>query len=150
MNDSQRGTKSGHIPTGSLFSTLLIAIALLAPSTGCATLLGKQKGPLDKLDTTELKKEGYSFGAYGANKALVTEESGNSIVLEVNDGKRHFEKIPLVPGQSMFIADVIRDAELHKKIGRIRTTILRHNGPNRPPVRLDVDFDSSGNMSWKA
>ena len=47
-------------------------------------------------------------------------------------------------GQSLFIADLIRDAKLQKKIGRIKTTILRPNGKNLPPVRLDVDFDDAG------
>jgi hypothetical protein len=113
-------------------------------SSGCSTLLGRSKGPLDNLDTKGLKQAGYTFGEYGTQKPLTTEDGSPAIVLEVNNGKRHFEKIPLVPGQSLFIADLIRDAKLQKKIGRIKTTILRPNGKNMPPVRLDVDFDDSG------
>ena len=113
-------------------------------STGCSTLLGKTKGPLDNLDTKGLKQAGYTFGEYGAQKPITTEDGSAAIVLEVNNGKRHFEKIPLVPGQSLFIADLIRDAKLQKKIGRIKTTILRPNGKNLPPIRLDVDFDDAG------
>lgn len=120
----------------------LLCVSLL--STGCSTLLGKTKGPLDNLDTKGLKQAGYTFGEYGAQKPLTTEDGSPAIVLEVNNGKRHFEKIPLAPGKSMFIADLIRDAKLQKKIGRIKTTILRPNGKNMPPVRLDVDFDDSG------
>ncbi len=120
---------------------LLLASAL---SGGCSTLLGKSKGPLDNLDTKDLKQAGYTFGEYGANKPLTTGDGSPAIVLEVNNGKRHFEKIPLMPGQSLFIADLIRDAKLQKKIGRIKATILRPNGKNLPPVRLDVDFDDAG------
>ena len=120
----------------------LLCLAVL--SSGCSTLLGKSKGPLDNIDTKGLKQEGYTFGAYGAQKPLATDDENPAIVLEVNNGKRHFEKIPMVPGQSLFIADLIRDAKLQKKIGRIKTTILRPNGKNLPPVRLDVDFDDSG------
>ncbi len=113
-------------------------------SSGCSTLLGKTKGPLDNLDTKGLKQAGYTFGEYGAQKPLTMDDGNPAIVLEVNNGKRHFEKIPLVPGQSLFIADLIRDAKLQKKVGRIKTTILRPNGKNLPPVRLDVDFDDAG------
>lgn len=132
--ENQRAT----LPT---FLCLFLASVL---SSGCSTLLGKTKGPMDNLDTRELKQAGYTFGDYGANKPLVTEDGNPAIVLEVNNGKRHFEKIPLVPGQSLFIADLVRDAKLQSKIGRIKTTILRPNGKNLPPVRLDVDFDDSG------
>ena len=123
------------------FVCLLVASLL---SSGCSALLGKTKGPMDNLDTRELKQAGYTFGEYGANKPLTTEDGNPAIVLEVNNGKRHFEKIPLVSGQSLFIADLVRDAKLQSKLGRIKTTILRPNGKNLPPVRLDVDFDDSG------
>lgn len=120
---------------------ILISLCL---SSGCAALLGKTKGPMDNLDTAGLKQAGYTFGEYGTNKPLTTEDGKPAIVLEVNNGKRHFEKIPLVPGQPMFIADLIRDAKLDKKIGRLQATVLRPNGQNKPPIRMDVDFDDSG------
>ena len=63
-------------------------------STGCSTLLGKTKGPMDNLDTKGLKQAGYTFGEYGAQKPITTEDGSPAIVLEVNNGKRHFEKIP--------------------------------------------------------
>lgn len=132
---------------GNSRASILVCLCLLsvsALSSGCSTLLGKSKGPLDNLDTNGLRQAGYTFGEYGANKPLAPNGDNPSIVLEVNNGKRHFEKIPLVPGQSIFIADLIRDAKLQKKIGRIKTTILRPNGKNLPPVRLDVDFDDAG------
>ena len=132
---------------GNRLATLLGCLCLLVASafcSGCSTLLGKSKGPLDNLDTKDLKQAGYTFGEYGANKPLTTGDGSPAVVLEVNNGKRHFEKIPLIPGQSLFIADLIRDAKLQKRIGRIKTTILRPNGKNLPPVRLDVDFDDAG------
>jgi len=132
----------GNRRTSMLASLGLICATLF--TTGCSTLLGKTKGPLDNLDMKGMKQAGYTFGEYGAQKPITTEDGSPAIVLEVNNGKRHFEKIPLVPGQSLFIADLIRDAKLQKKIGRIKATILRPNGKNMPPVRLDVDFDDSG------
>ena len=132
----------GNNFAGQIACSCLLVVFLT--SSGCSTLLGKTKGPLDNLDTKGLKQAGYTFGEYGAQKPLTTENGSPAIVLEVNNGKRHFEKIPLVPGQSLFIADLIRDAKLQKKVGRIKTTILRPNGKNQPPVRLEVDFDDSG------
>jgi len=38
---------------------------------------------------------------------------------------------------------VIRDAKLHKKVGRIQVRVMRPNG-NAAPVRMDIDFDESG------
>ena len=124
--------------------TCFAILLSLCLSSGCAALLGKTKGPMDNLDTAGLKQAGYTFGEYGTNKPLTTEDGKPAIVLEVNNGKRHFEKIPLVPGQPMFIADLIRDAKLDKKIGRLQATVLRPNGQNKPPIRMDVDFDDSG------
>jgi len=138
----QTGGSPKNGPFGYLACISLVSMSVL--SSGCSTLLGKTKGPLDNIDTKGLKQAGYTFGEYGAQKPLATDDENPAIVLEVNNGKRHFEKIPLVPGQSLFIADLIRDAKLQKKIGRLKTTILRPNGKNLPPVRLDVDFDDSG------
>ena len=137
--------KGGSPKNGSLgYLACISLVGMSVLSSGCSTLLGKSKGPLDNIDTKGLKQAGYTFGEYGTQKPLATDDENPAIVLEVNNGKRHFEKIPLVPGQSLFIADLIRDAKLQKKIGRIKTTILRPNGKNLPPVRLDVDFDDSG------
>jgi len=138
----QTGGLAKNGPSRYLACISLVGMSVL--SSSCSTLLGKTKGPLDNIDTKGLKQAGYNFGEYGAQRPLASDDENPAIVLEVNNGKRHFEKIPLVPGQSLFIADLIRDAKLQKKIGRIKTTILRPNGKNLPPVRLDVDFDDSG------
>lgn len=129
------------MPTAMLLMGLML---MVAGNTGCSTLLLRPKGKLDKLDMTGLKMEGYSIGEYGAQRTLPVDDSNPSIVLEVNNGKRHFERIPMVPGQSLFVADMLRDAQLHKKLGRIRATILRPSGSSKPPIRLEVDFDGSG------
>jgi hypothetical protein len=122
----------------------MLSLCILMGSSGCSALLGKSKSSLANLDTTGLKTAGYTFGEYGTNKTVVTEDGKPAIVLEIHNGKRHFEKVPLVPGQSMFIADLVRDAKLDKKIGRLQATVLRPNGHNKPPIRMDVDFDDSG------
>jgi len=118
-------------------------MVLMSVSSGCATIIGKSKTPLDNIDTTSLRKQGYTLGSHGVMQPLPTEDGKPSIVLEVIDGKRHFEKVPITPGQPMFVADLVRDAKLCSKIGRIQVKILRPNGSNAP-VRLDVDFDDSG------
>jgi hypothetical protein len=93
------------------------------------------------LDIRQLQREGYTLGANGVLQGGMLDES--SVLLEVNDGKKHLEKIPITEGQPMFIADVIRDAQLHKKVGRIHVRVVRPNG-NAAPVRMDIDFDETG------
>jgi hypothetical protein len=131
----------------SLIGLSLIALAVMTTlaSSGCSSIILKAKGPLDNIDPKGLQQAGYTMGQYGTERAIPAGDSSSpSVVLEVHNGKRHFEKIPLVAGQPLFISDLIRDAKLQKKIGKIKTTILRPNGKNLPPVRLDVDFDDSG------
>jgi hypothetical protein len=112
--------------------------------SGCSTLVGRSKGPLDNLDTKSLKAAGYSMGPHGTERPILTDNGEPCVVLDITDGKRHLEKLPMQAGQSLFVGDVIRDADLYKKIGRMKVTVLRPNGANRPPVRMDVDFDDSG------
>jgi hypothetical protein len=126
--------------TGGSVPLLCTALLVLA-NTGCTTLFGRKGGPGDDLDLSQIKREGYTVGPNGVMQAAPSDET--SVVLEVVDSKRHFEKIPLIQGQSMFIADVVKDADLRKKLGPIHVRILRPNG-NGAPVRMDVDFDDSG------
>ena len=138
-----RPLSTQHLLRANTVCTAVAVLVMMCVSSGCATLIGKSKGPLDNIDTTSLRKDGYTLGSHGVMQPLPTEEGKPSIVLEVIDGKRHFEKVPLTPGQPMFVADLIRDAKLYSKIGRIQVKILRPNGTSAP-VRLDVDFDDAG------
>jgi hypothetical protein len=121
-----------------LLGSMLLA---LGSSTGCNLLFGRRGGPGGDLDLTQLQREGYSLGANGVMLGGTVDDT--SVLLEVNDGKKHLEKIPMTEGQPMFVADVIRDAKLHKKVGRIQVRVMRPNG-NAAPVRMDIDFDESG------
>lgn len=116
---------------------------LVVSSSGCASVIGKRYSNSEKIDLTPVKREGYTVGPYGVMQPFPTTDDSPSIILEVNHGKRSFERVPLVPNQPMFVADLVRDADFYRKIGKVRVIILRPNG-NNPPVRLDVDFDSSG------
>jgi len=116
---------------------------LVASTSGCAALIGRKYSESEKIDLTPVKKEGYSIGPYGVMQPMSTADESPSVILEVNQGKRSFERIPMVPNQPMFIADLVRDADFYRKIGKVQVTILRPNGTN-PPVRMDVDFDPSG------
>jgi hypothetical protein len=124
-------------------SWILVAtlLALLGTSTGCQSLLGRKGGPGNDFDITQLQRDGYTLGSNGVLQGGMVDDT--SVLLEVNDGKKHLEKIPMTEGQPMFVADVIRDAKLHKKVGRIQVRVMRPNG-NAAPVRMDIDFDESG------
>lgn len=121
-----------------LLGSMLLA---LVSSTGCNLLFGRRGGPGGDLDLTQLQREGYSLGTNGVMLGGTVDDT--SVLLEVNDGKKHLEKIPMTEGQPMFVADLIRDAKLHKKVGRIHVRVVRPNG-TAAPVRMDIDFDESG------
>lgn len=103
-------------------ATLFCAALLVLANAGCTTLFGRKGGPGDDLDLSQIKREGYTVGPNGVMQAAPSDDT--SVVLEVVDSKRHFEKIPLIQGQSMFIADVVKDADLRKKLGPIHVRIL--------------------------
>lgn len=119
-------------------------LLLLVSQPGCTTFFGKNYSDAERIDLTPIKKDGYTVGQNGVMQPLPATDESPSIILEVNHGKRSLERVPLVPGQPMFVADLMRDADFHRKIGKVRVSILRPNGPNNPPVRLDIDFDPSG------
>jgi hypothetical protein len=110
--------------------------------TGCSSIFGdRSRGPADRLDTTALEQAGYSFDERGAQRALPPSDGKPTVVLEVRNGKRHLERIPLPPDKPTFLQDIVDDAKLVSKIGRIEVTILRPTGSNSPPIRMDSDFD---------
>jgi len=118
-----------------------VLLLMVLSTSGCSTLFGRKGGVSDDLDISQLQRDGYMVGSNGIMQGGVVDET--SVLLEVNNGKKHMEKIPMPEGQPMFVADVIRDAQLHKKIGRIHVRVVRPNG-NAAPVRMDIDFDESG------
>jgi hypothetical protein len=91
-----------------------------------------------------MKIAGVTKGGGRGRMPFLTENGEPCVILEVRDGKRHMEKIPLRPGEPMFVGDMVADAQLYKRLGKIKLTIIRPTSPNTPPVRLDVDFDSTG------
>lgn len=123
---------------------VLGCVILCGLSTGCSSLVGRSKNSVSNLDPDSMKVAGLTAGPAGGTSAMLTENGEPCVILEVRDGKRHTEKIPLHPGEPMFIGDMVADAQLYKRIGKIKLTIIRPNGANLPPVRLDVDFDSTG------
>jgi hypothetical protein len=126
--------------------SLVVLTFLAISSLGCSSLVGKKKGALDNIDLRSIKAAGYTIGAHGAMRPILTDGGQPCVVLEVNHSGRHFEKLPITSGQSIFVGDIVRDANLFKKIGRMNVVILRPNpeNPALPPIRLDVDFDDKG------
>jgi hypothetical protein len=118
-----------------LLGSMLLA---LVSSTGCNLLFGRRGGPGGDLDLTQLQREGYSLGTNGVMLGGTVDDT--SVLLEVNDGKKHLEKIPMTEGQPMFVADLIRDAKeagwrIYKSKGE-----WRHEHPDALSVESDFDF----------
>lgn len=123
---------------------ILFSACLLVTSTGCTSLFGiKNTGPLDNLDLKAVKAAGYNVGSSAVS--IAPDSDGRStVVLEVRDGKKHLERIPLPADKATYIGDVVKDAKLTERLGRINLAIMRPTGNNAPPVRMPVEFDSKG------
>ncbi len=124
-------------------SAILLA-TLLTASTGCSALFGqREKGPMGNIDMKSLQAAGFNPGA--APVPVEPSQDGRpTVVLEVRDGKKHLERIPLSPDKPTYIGDIVRDAKLTDRLGRINLSIMRPSGTSAPPVRMQVDFDTRG------
>jgi hypothetical protein len=107
--------------------------------------------PVDGIDTKAMRAAGYNFDDMGAQKPLPTDAEKPSVVLEVRDGKRHLERIPMTPDKPLFIQDVIQDAKLEERLGQIKVAVLRPIGDSAPPIRMEVDMERSGKgvVKWQ-
>ncbi|XZE21073.1 hypothetical protein SH449x_000967 [Pirellulaceae bacterium SH449] len=123
---------------------LMCCLAFCVLSTGCSNMLNRSRSSLSNLDPDSMKVAGVTNGASRGRMSALTENGEPCVILEVRDGKRHVEKIPLRPGEPMFVGDMVADAQLYKRLGKVKLTIIRPTSSNMPPVRLDVDFDSTG------
>lgn len=118
---------------------------MLVGQTGCVTLLGKTRSP--KLDTSYLEAAGYSIppGGMPAPVGRMTGD-GQAIVMEVRTAgeKPHMERIPLPKDHPMFVEDLVREAQIHERVGSVKISIMRPAGPGLPPVRMDVNVLENG------
>lgn len=118
----------------------------LATQSGCLSLgelMNQQKD--SALDTTFLESQGYSIPSGGMPSPVAPDPSGAPrVILEVRDGKKHLESIPLPMDRAVFIEDIVQEARLHDRFGKLVISIMRPTELGGPPVRLDVQIGSSG------
>lgn len=110
-------------------------------------MMKKPRSYMSDVDLKSAKLAGYGVNSYGVQSIPQqdgTTDGSPAITLEVIDGGRHMERIPLPEGSSMVVSNIVDDAQLIKRLGRIRVTVLRPMGEGEPPVRMEVDFDSDG------
>ena len=98
------------------------------------------------LDTSMLKRQGYSIPPGGMPSQVSPNSSGAPrVVLEVRgDSDKHMESIPLPADRPMFIEDLVQEAQLHERLGKLQISIMRPNGSGNPPMRLECETDSKG------
>lgn len=113
----------------------------------------KSNEPIEGLDTRAMRAAGYNFDERGTQKAYdaTTKDGRPSVVLEVRDGKKHVERIPLSLDKPTFVQDIVEDAKLYDRLGAINVTILRPTGGMNPPIRMEADFDynTKGIVKWQ-
>jgi hypothetical protein len=120
----------------------LAASLLFSLAAGCSSMIGdSRREPVEGFDTTALRAAGYNFDGEGTQRAIPPNGEKPSITLEVRTKKRHLERVPLTVDKPTFLQDVIDDAQLVKKLGKIKVTLLRPTEPNQPPIRMDADYD---------
>ena len=129
----------------------LIMVAAWCSQPGCILLNAfMEKDDQWSLDTTLLEAQGYSVPPGGMPTAVPAEQrSGPAVVLEVRGGAsaRHLERIPLPTDRAMFIQDLVQEARLHERIGRLKVSIMRPVGSGQPPVRMEVRTDAQGRVT---
>ncbi len=117
-------------------------LGMTAFVAGCSAMTGdSNREPIKGVDTSMMRAQGYNFDEKGAQIPLPADDGRPSVVMEVRNGKRHYERIPLSPDKPTFIQDVVDDAKLVDKLGKIQVTILRPTGTSSPPIRMPADFD---------
>lgn len=123
----------------------VLMLCLLSQS-GCITLnslIGESKP--QPFDTRFLETQGYSIPPGGMPSPVKSDPHGAPrVILEVRDGERHLESIPLSAERAMFIEDVVQQAQLHDRFGQLMISIMRPDGHGGPPVRLELQTDNDG------
>ena len=118
----------------------------LTMQSGCITLsalMGQKRSAT--LDTTMLEAQGYSIPPGGMPSPVApSTQEGPRVVLEVRDGTKHLESIPLPTDRGIFIEDLVGQARLPERLGNMNISIMRPNGSGNPPIRLDVRIDDEG------
>lgn len=126
--------------------TAFLLAGLLVSQSGCISLSSMfgSKDP-SMLDTTLLKRQGYSIPPGGMpSQVAPSSSSGPRVIMEVRGEGKHLESIPLPADRPMFIEDLVQEAQLHERLGNLNISIMRSNGSNNPPIRLECGTDSKG------
>ena len=99
------------------------------------------------IDTSPLKAQGYSIPPGGMPSPVAPNTHGTPrLVLEVRTDSKHLESIPLPTDRSLFIEDLVQEAQLHERLGQVHISIMRAVGSDNPPVRLDSQTDDNGKV----
>ena len=118
----------------------------LISQNGCISLsafLGKSKS--GTLDTSMLEVQGYSIPPGGMPSPVAPDpDGGPRVILEVRDGDRHLESIPLPMDRAVFIEEIVQQAQLHDRMGNLVINIMRPNAQGGPPIRMETRTDKAG------
>lgn len=126
---------------------MMLALGLsVTMHSGCislSALMGQSQA--GTLDTRMLEAQGYSIPPGGMPSPVAPPTNGASrIILEVRDGERHLESIPLAADQPVFVQDIVQQASLHERFGELAISIMRPDSHGGPPIRLEVRTDDDG------
>ncbi len=128
---------------------IFLAASLCGFQVGCTSFGDLMANNDSEIDTSLLAQQGYAIPPGGMPIQVdPTQMAGApSIVMEVRNGPRHLERIPLPSDRPVFIEDIVQQAQLAKRLGRLKISIMRSGGPGAPPVNMDVEIDGDGKAS---
>jgi len=105
--------------------------------------MGQTKSPT--LDTRLLEAQGYSIPRGGMPAPIAPDPNGAPrVILEVRNDGTHVESIPLAMDKAVFIEDIVQQARLHDRFGKLDISIMRPTQAGGPPLRMDTHIESSG------
>lgn len=136
-----------RLDAGHSWSVLGVGLCLVISLTGCQSLLkgDRSRTVSGSLDQESLRLAGGAEVASAAAGFTGTLADGTpAIIMEIRAGKSHLEKIPLPAERPFFVEDLVREAKLVDRLGRIDVTISRPVAGQVRPLRMTAKLDAAG------
>ncbi len=124
-----------------------VSLCLVISLTGCQSLLkgDRTRTVAGSLDQESLRMAGGAeVGAAASGFSGTLADGTPAIIMEIRAGKSHLEKIPLPSERPFFVEDLVREAKLVDRLGRIDVTISRPVAGQARPLRMTAKLDAAG------
>jgi hypothetical protein len=139
--------RGARLATTHRWPMLGFGLCVVISLTGCQSLLkgDRSRTVSGSIDQENLRLAGGAEVASAAAGFSGTLADGTpAIIMEIRAGKSHLEKIPLPSERPFFVEDLVREAKLVDRLGRIDVTISRPVVGQVRPLRMTAKLDAAG------